>query len=289
VSLSPVSNSLDFDIYVVSVDGSESRQLTGESLGDPVNVAETEPSWSPDGKKIIFAQDAGLFTRQLYIMNADDGSERVRLTDNNFDDRLPDWGTSQDTFVKQNRLLTINSEDNSGNPLGGVWTTIRHPVNGTIVQTGFTPFPFEGISGAEYEVSVANYDGKSFHHWQDNGETNNFRRINLNAETKLVARYDTGDSLRGFTPIAFAGSEQQPDLHVNAVTIEGNEALQMYAIIDPQPSSSGGASETTYKVYAGDYQDKLFDHWEDGSEDRVRTLTIDEDTTITAYYRIEFD
>jgi hypothetical protein len=56
----------------------------------------------------------------------------------------------------------------------------------------------------------------------------------------------------------------------------------MYSIIDPQPSNS---SETTYKVYAGNYQDKVFDRWEDGSTDSVRTLAISDDKTITAYYR----
>jgi hypothetical protein len=55
----------------------------------------------------------------------------------------------------------------------------------------------------------------------------------------------------------------------------------MYSIIDPQSSNSSG---TTYKVYAGNYQDKVFDHWEDDSTDSVRMLTISDDETITAYY-----
>jgi hypothetical protein len=34
------------------------------------------------------------------------------------------------------------------------------------------------------------------------------------------------------------------------------------------------------------YQEMIFDHWEDGSTDRVRTLTISEDAEITAYYNL---
>lgn len=43
-------------------------------------------------------------------------------------------------------------------------------------------------------------------------------------------------------------------------------------------------SGTTYTVTVHDYLDRQFDHWEDGSTERTRTLTISEDTTITAYY-----
>jgi hypothetical protein len=59
--------------------------------------------------------------------------------------------------------------------------------------------------------------------------------------------------------------------------------LRVFCIlIFPQSSD---ASSTTYKVYASNYKDRVFDHWEDGSKDRIRTLTIGEATTITAYYR----
>jgi hypothetical protein len=56
----------------------------------------------------------------------------------------------------------------------------------------------------------------------------------------------------------------------------------MWTIIDPQ---SGDASGTTYKLYASNYKDRVFNHWEDGSTNRVRTLSIGEGATITAYYK----
>jgi hypothetical protein len=42
---------------------------------------------------------------------------------------------------------------------------------------------------------------------------------------------------------------------------------------------------TTYTVYISNYKDRVFDHWEDRSTSRVRTLTIEEAATITAYYK----
>ena len=58
----------------------------------------------------------------------------------------------------------------------------------------------------------------------------------------------------------------------------------MWTVIDPQ---SRGASWTmTYKVYADNYQSTVLDHWsDDGSTDRIRTVTITNATMITAYYR----
>jgi hypothetical protein len=60
----------------------------------------------------------------------------------------------------------------------------------------------------------------------------------------------------------------------------------MWTIISPHKSSEHGTA--TYRVYATNgYQNLKFDHWADnGSTDRIRTLTIEENTTITAYYRM---
>lgn len=181
--------------------------------------------------------------------------------------------------------LTIDSVDLFGNSVDGVWTVIRHASDDSIVETGFTPLRFVGQPGTEYKVSVSNYDGKIFQQWDD-GSTDSNRIVNLTeVTTSLIATYDTGDSLRGFTSLTHTGTtEEQPDLTVNAVSLDGNQALHMWAVIDPQSSDEIG---TTYKVYMHNYQDIIFDHWEDGSTDRVRTLTISEDTTITANYGTE--
>ena len=75
-------------------DGSDMTRLTDNEEADDI-----EPSWSPDGEKIAFnrvfsPEDEEVDDGQIFVMNADDGSDVTRLTDNDDDDREPDWGTN---------------------------------------------------------------------------------------------------------------------------------------------------------------------------------------------------
>jgi Tol biopolymer transport system component len=175
--------------------------------------------------------------------------------------------------------LTVNSVDLRGDPLSGMWAIIRD--GGKIIKTGFTPLTFTGMSGTDYmlHATVSNYDGMEFNRWQDNGSTERARALTLVSDSSLTAVYDVGDTLRGFTPLTYAGDGDRPELTVNAVA-SGND-LRMWTLIDPQP----GESEATYMVYVHNYLDLTFDRWEDGSTAKTRTLTVTEDTVITAHYK----
>ena len=180
--------------------------------------------------------------------------------------------------------LNVQAVDLFGKPVQGVSTVIKGDSD-IVVKSGYTPLSFVGNASASYNVSVANYDGKTFIKWQDNNSTSSSRTIKLpsgnNTTTVLTAVYDTGNSLRGFTPLTY----KMPELTVEARTLDGKTALHMYAIIDPQ-SSDMAAGTVTYKVYPGNFGNTTFDHWDDGSTQAVRTLTIHEDTTISAYYNV---
>ena len=64
------SNSFDLlGVFTINPDGSGLRNLT------PDDQAESNPVWSPDGRRILFTNDV-----ELYVMNAD-GSGRQKLAD----------------------------------------------------------------------------------------------------------------------------------------------------------------------------------------------------------------
>ena len=58
-------------VWTIRSDGTESRQLTE----DPAHRNSDDPSWSPDGKQILFSTGRG-GRNELWVMDADGGNER---------------------------------------------------------------------------------------------------------------------------------------------------------------------------------------------------------------------
>jgi Tol biopolymer transport system component len=73
----------NYDIYVMSADGSDVVRLTREAS------MEIDPAWSPDGSQIVFSSDRG-GDLGLYVMNAD-GSDVQPLVDMAGFDAGPSW------------------------------------------------------------------------------------------------------------------------------------------------------------------------------------------------------
>jgi TolB protein len=85
-------------IWVVHSDGSGLRQIPVPGCGgldsSPTWVGCFNPSWSPDGKKIVFGrQPAATLQRDIYTVNAD-GSGLFRVTNTpDVEEFHADWGT----------------------------------------------------------------------------------------------------------------------------------------------------------------------------------------------------
>jgi TolB protein len=75
------------EIYVVDADGGRMRRLTESDAND------ASPTWSPDGKRIVFVSDRSNRTEhelELYVVDAAGGDPR-RLTRNDAWELDPDW------------------------------------------------------------------------------------------------------------------------------------------------------------------------------------------------------
>jgi hypothetical protein len=73
------------EIYTIGADGKEFRRLTTNNW-----EWDKHPSWSPDGKQIVFWSNRITGRRQLWIMNAD-GSNQRTLLDSPYNDWDPIW------------------------------------------------------------------------------------------------------------------------------------------------------------------------------------------------------
>ena len=161
-----------------------------------------------------------------------------------------------------------------------MWVTVQSS-SGAVVQSGFAPLTFLGNAGGTYTVSVGDFQDKIFQQWE-NHSTSKSRTITLSADTVVVAYYETGAAV-------------QHRLTVNAASMVNGAALGMWTTIQPSGGSAQtgftpisaftSSSGTSFTVSVSDYQNLVFDHWENGSTARTRTISISADTTITAYFR----
>jgi Tol biopolymer transport system component len=73
------------EIYVIGADGSGLRRLTSNQW-----EWDKHPSWSPDGRQIVFYSNRETGRRQIWIMDAD-GSRPRNLSNNAHEEWNPVW------------------------------------------------------------------------------------------------------------------------------------------------------------------------------------------------------
>jgi Tol biopolymer transport system component len=95
----------------VSLPPPEQARLTNN------NASDGSPSWSPDSEKIVFSSNRD-GNSEIYVMNADDGSEQTRLTEESQADGSPRWSPDDERIAfYSNRgergIFVMNADDGS--------------------------------------------------------------------------------------------------------------------------------------------------------------------------------
>jgi len=178
-------------------------------------------------------------------------------------------------YTSNQASLVVSSAEMSGDPIDGLWTVINK--DGVTLQTGYTPLSFSGTSGT-YEVTVSDYQDYEFDHWET-GSASNTRQVTVSGDVRLTAYYSTGPS--------------EVELTIMTEGLDGSAINGLWTVIEDSDASTSGFSPVSYEAQSGkrytvtvaDYRNYVFDHWENGSKDRSRTITPDDDTLIVAHYR----
>jgi Tol biopolymer transport system component len=136
----------DGDIYVMNADATGLRRLAVLPPPDAGNAAphpsygNYEPSWSPDGTKIVFASDRD-GDRDLYVMPATGTEDQaVRLTDSPAEEYEPAWEPSPNEGDATPSPLAPSSEcpelDEESPDLPDSYRRVGKPLGGDVTGDG---------------------------------------------------------------------------------------------------------------------------------------------------------
>jgi len=103
-------NLKDSKIFLKDINGEDQIKL---SIEDSIDI---DPSFSPDGKKIIFSSKQNNDDFEIYIMDIEEKKKVVKLTDNFLEDFYPKWSPDGGKIIFGSAMPIDIPEDKGYNP-----------------------------------------------------------------------------------------------------------------------------------------------------------------------------
>jgi hypothetical protein len=192
---------------------------------------------------------------------------------------LPSWFEAYQGALKgfgnpeQLQDVKVKTVDTSGQQITGLWIQVTRDdgTGGAFVTSGFSPAQFMLPSG-KYNFLASNYQNFIFSNWQGSSSS----EFNITNSTELVAVYknelaaltvqsfdNTGNSVRGIYVSVIKDGK---------VVMDGFTPLQINLPLGD------------YEVAVSSYQYYQFSHWDDGSSQNPRPISLTHDTVLNAYH-----
>ena len=147
------------DVFTANADGTHARRITTR------DGPEFDPSWAPDGNRIVYRDSRRGINHddEIYVVDSD-GSNARNLTRDPSNDWGPDWSPD-------GRTIVFNS-DRDGQPMGGFLVDTDGSHLRRIRTDAWVEYPawspdgtriafMGGTSAAEYDIWVVDADGSN--------------------------------------------------------------------------------------------------------------------------------
>ena len=214
----------DFDIYLVNADGSDLTQLT-DSAGTELN-----PSWSPDGQRIVFISDRD-GDSDIYTVNAD-GSGLTQLTHSREFEFFPNWLPDGQRIMFTTWPTDRDPEMHLINADGSGRTKLTHDVE--IGSYHSLPVFSPDMQRVERVVLFANLDG-------DDGDNEIY-----------IANADGSDLTQLTIADSYQGARDEKPLVFSTTIYDENGGGEIY-IMNPDGSGLVRLTNNTSRDFAPHY------------------------------------
>lgn len=181
-------------------------------------------------------------------------------------------------------VLNVKAAELGGSPIEDIYVAIGE--DNAILLAGNTPLGFSANRCTTYTVGASLEEilkdvSYTFNHW-DNGSTARTRTVIPTSQITNVTAYYRANT-EGWATVT-VNSAELSGLPLPGISVTISPAVQ-YVMSGDTPLTLTLASDTAYTLSPQDYGSYEFDHWEDETTDRARTITPTGSLDFIAYFK----